>query len=387
MTETATRRRFAPRVAIVRDRAKEAAAERAGQGSPTPGAGRLSEAPAPTALGLGPGRPLPTSERAYFERRLGVYLAPVRVHPDAAAAAELGARGLAAGRDIAIAPGHWHPGTTAFRRLIGHELAHTLQQGESGPVVQLDGPDPPLEEAKKEDAADAVSGGLKTVAEQAAKNEALKAYGVSLARRYALPIWSGMTDPEKGAVIGWGATVVGVGLGAMLSDPQGRQTLSGVNLGAPIGLVPYATLSGFSFDLPKSKTDPFALHFSFKGDDLLDLAHDKAGLPKMSLSFDFAMSIAPDGKVTMPFALANFGVLPGVGLAAGWGVSTDFPPIAPGPAGAPMGPTVSYPKPAQPAPPGGVAVFFSVDLLKAPFIPLKYRILFGAAPEPKEAGK
>jgi hypothetical protein len=47
-----------------------------------------------------------------------------------------------------------------------------------------------------------------------------------------------MTDPEKRAVIGWGATVVGVGLGAMLSDPQGRQTLSGVNLGAPIGLLP-----------------------------------------------------------------------------------------------------------------------------------------------------
>jgi hypothetical protein len=170
MTEAAARRRFAPRVAVVRDRAKEAAAERAGQGSPMPGAGRLSGAQVPTALGLGPGRPLPASERAYFERRLGVDLAPVCVHPDAAAAAELGARGLAAGRDIAIAPGHWHPGTTAFRRLIGHELAHTLQQGESGPSVQLDG-EPPLKEAKKEDATDAVSGGLKTVAEQDQKQD------------------------------------------------------------------------------------------------------------------------------------------------------------------------------------------------------------------------
>jgi hypothetical protein len=107
----------------------------------------------------------------------------------------------------------------------------------------------------------------------------------------------------------------------------------------------------------------------------------------MSLSFDFTMSIAPDGKVTMPFALANFGVPPGVSLAAGWGVAADFPPMAPGPAGSPMCPAISYPKPAQPAPPGGIGVFFSVDLLQAPFIPLKYCILFGAVPEPKEAGK
>ena len=136
MTERPGRRRFAPRVAATRDPVREAAAERVAAGAPAQG--RVSPERAPAALGLGPGQPLPGSERGYFEQRLGVDLSSVRVHPDSPVAEEYGARGLAAGRDIAIAPGHWQLGSPAFRRLIGHELAHTQQQAQTGPAVQLD---------------------------------------------------------------------------------------------------------------------------------------------------------------------------------------------------------------------------------------------------------
>ena len=134
--------------------------------------------------------------------------------------------------------------------------------------------------------------------------------------------------------------------------------------------MPYATLTGFSFDTPKAKSDPFAIHLSFKGDDLLDLAHRKLSyVPPLTLSFDMTLSVSPDGKVTTPFAMAKFGVLPGVTVAAGFGVATDLPKLDSAGAGQPLAPVVEFPQPAQPAPAAGSAVFVSVDLLKAPFLP------------------
>ena len=249
----------------------------------------------------------------------------------ASAARSVDASAFTLGSDIVFGTGRYEPKSEAGQHSLAHELTHVVQQDSdlSRAILRRDGPDPPLKEAKKEDATDAVSGGLKTVADEAGKNDALKNYGLALAKRYALPIWNGMTTGEKVATIGTAASIYGLGVGSMLSDPAGRATLSGVNLVAPLALVPYATLTGFSFDLPKAKTDPMALRFSFKGDDLLDLAHRKLSyVPPLTLSFDFTMTISPDGKVAMPFALANFGVLPGVSVAGGFGVTSDFPPLA-----------------------------------------------------------
>ncbi len=87
---------------------------------------------APAELGLGSGQSLPSAERDYFQRRLGADLSPVRLHPNASAAAEMGARGFTVGRDIGIAPGQWRPGTLGFRHTLGHELAHVAQQTSEG---------------------------------------------------------------------------------------------------------------------------------------------------------------------------------------------------------------------------------------------------------------
>jgi hypothetical protein len=69
------------------------------------------------------------------------------------------------------------------------------------------------------------------------------------------------------------------------------------------------------------------------------------------------MTLAPDGKVAMPSALANIGVLPGVGIAGEYGLATDLPQMTQGRQGEPLAPYKSFPQPAQPAPRGGVAVF------------------------------
>lgn len=140
MNAPTQQRRHAPPVPVTRDRAKERAADHVASGARSTGprpAGQVSQARAPTALGLGSGQTLPIVERSYFEHRLGTGLGAVRVHPNAPAAGVLGAQAFTAGRDIGFAPGQYQPGTETFRGVLGHELGHVLQQGESGPAVQL----------------------------------------------------------------------------------------------------------------------------------------------------------------------------------------------------------------------------------------------------------
>lgn len=359
-------RRRAPPVAVTRDRARERAADHAGRGGAHP-AGQVSQARAPTALGLGPGQALPAAERAYFEHRLGTGLGPIRVHPDAPAAQEMGARGFAAGRDIAIAPGHWRPGTEPFRQLLGHEIAHTIQQGQSGPAVQLDDPTPPLKETKAEAAADALGGGMTTMFEQFKNNDAMTAWAKGYGIRIGMPIWNSMTTGDKAATIGTGALMYGMTVGPLLADPSGRKTLSSLPIGAPIGLIPYSPIHSFSIDAPKGAADPTLLHIGLNGDDLLGLAADHLSyMPRLKLSFDFTLAVGSSGTVTMPSALASLGVLPGVTIGGGFGLTSNLPPLTAGASGGSLQPNVTYPRAAQPAPPGGVGGFITIDLTKVP---------------------
>lgn len=82
----------------------------------------------------GGGTSLSRAERAFFEPRFGRDLGHVRLHTDAGAgraARRIGARAYALRNHIAFAPGQFAPGSSEGRRLIAHELIHTLQQGGS----------------------------------------------------------------------------------------------------------------------------------------------------------------------------------------------------------------------------------------------------------------
>jgi hypothetical protein len=79
---------------------------------------------------LGAGRPLPDSERAFFEPRFGRSLEHVRLHDGSRAdqtATAIAARAFTLGNHVAFARGEWRPGTPDGRRLIAHELAHVGQ--------------------------------------------------------------------------------------------------------------------------------------------------------------------------------------------------------------------------------------------------------------------
>lgn len=73
---------------------------------------------------------LPAPVRAQMERFYGHDFGAVQVHADSAEATRLGARAYARGDEVHFAPGEFAPTTTAGQELIGHELAHVVQQRE-----------------------------------------------------------------------------------------------------------------------------------------------------------------------------------------------------------------------------------------------------------------
>ncbi len=82
----------------------------------------------------GRGEPMSPLLRRFFEPALGHDFSRVRIHDDGAAAdlaRELQAKAFTVGQDIFFAQGQFQAGG---RKLIAHELVHTLQQSGSGPV-------------------------------------------------------------------------------------------------------------------------------------------------------------------------------------------------------------------------------------------------------------
>jgi hypothetical protein len=79
-----------------------------------------------------PGTPLDASAREYLEPRFGLDFSHIRVHTDERASESsrsVGALAYATGQHIVFAAGRYDPRSTPGRRLIAHELTHTIQQG------------------------------------------------------------------------------------------------------------------------------------------------------------------------------------------------------------------------------------------------------------------
>lgn len=90
-------------------------------------AGAFQVDPRQIGLANGGGRPLPEPVRSRMEAALGADFSGVRVHvgpqPE-----RIGAVAFAVGSDLYFAPGRYQPDTVPGQRLLGHELAHVVQQ-------------------------------------------------------------------------------------------------------------------------------------------------------------------------------------------------------------------------------------------------------------------
>ena len=83
-----------------------------------------------------PSQPLPPQLQSQLETRFRADFSGVQVHVNSNAAMQLGARSFTLGQDVHFAPGQ-------ERHLLGHELAHVVQQsggqGSPGPLPAGEG--------------------------------------------------------------------------------------------------------------------------------------------------------------------------------------------------------------------------------------------------------
>ncbi|HHJ18437.1 MAG TPA: DUF4157 domain-containing protein, partial [Gammaproteobacteria bacterium] len=220
--------------------------------------------------------PLEQAAKRFMEKRFDRDFSNVRVHTDTEAtqsARSLDAQAYTVGRHIVFDSRHYTPGTAHGRRLLAHELAHTIQQGETSVLprehLQIGSPTSAAEQeaestarqvvndtpprrsfahtgaaiqrqaaagktekkAEKTEAGEVILKGLKTVAKQAKDNNPkVKKLVIDPLKTQLKNKWNQLGTGDKAVAIGFGAGTVGMTAGALLSDPKGRKLLEGVNL-------------------------------------------------------------------------------------------------------------------------------------------------------------
>src|SRR5258707_8808628 len=95
--------------------------------------------PQPEAILREPGKPLDPGIRRDMEAQLGYDFGRVRVHSDEGAAAItalIGADAVAVGSEILFADKTYRPETQQGRRLLAHELLHTVQAPMPSPALR-----------------------------------------------------------------------------------------------------------------------------------------------------------------------------------------------------------------------------------------------------------
>ncbi len=102
---------------------------------------------ATTSVAVASGLPVHVLDR--MEHAFGADFGDVRFHPSSSEAASRSAQAFARGKDVHVAPGLWDPHGAAGQELIGHELAHVVQQaqGRVGVTTQYKGLDANRDEA------------------------------------------------------------------------------------------------------------------------------------------------------------------------------------------------------------------------------------------------
>ena len=147
---------------------------------PSPSATGMTVPPIVHEVLRRPGQPLDRATRTYFEPRFHVDFSRVRIHTDAPAAASaraVNAQAYTVGSHIVLRSGISATETPVGRALMGHELAHVVQQGQgqpllldSEPVLQrhpADKPDEPLEAAlARQDVLDRIAEDNQELSEQ-----------------------------------------------------------------------------------------------------------------------------------------------------------------------------------------------------------------------------
>lgn len=144
-----------------------------------------------------PGQPLDPATRAFMEPRFGHDFSRVRVHTDTKAAESaraVNALAYTIGWNTVFGAGEYAPETTAGRRLLAHELVHTIQQRKSGNERTL-------QEIQMGRSSDAYERFAELMARQASERDAVEGTKAGMNRTLAINTSFGIRASTNGLLL------------------------------------------------------------------------------------------------------------------------------------------------------------------------------------------
>jgi hypothetical protein len=208
----------------------------------------------------------------------------------------------------------------AGRVAAGGWARETIRLG--GVAVQRETPGGEEKPKEKKGAGEVIAEGMGTVAKQATDNNPqVKKVIIDPIKDHFKGQWGRLSTAEKVGSVSFGAATLGLAGGALLGDPAGRKQLSGVNLAAPLTLIPYMPLTSFKYFLPTGEEPDkrlFRFQTGFDASDLINLGTEAGGLPKMSLRADLEWGWDPlNDRLSVLGGSASLGLAPGLSLSGG----------------------------------------------------------------------
>jgi hypothetical protein len=197
------------------------------------------------------------------------------------------------------------------------------------------------EEKKEEEKKDPVTEGLKTTGEQLSKHEPFKKWYEPKLEGLKYTLWDKASPADKAAML----TFLGLNLGttatAFALNPQLRQSLSGVNIGKPLGWIPYSPVEGFQYTLPGKGKSSYGFSADMTLNPYLDaIRKEHPGMPLTGATFGLESAYDPAGK-QLSLTGGKFGLdFFGGGLKAEGKTFKDlspYPQMLPGQPGMPGG--------------------------------------------------
>jgi hypothetical protein len=159
-----------------------------------------------------------------------------------------------------------------------------------GPILQR-------QESKEEEKKDPLAEGLKTTGEQLAEHKPFKDWYEPRLKRLKLTLWDRASPADKAAMLTFLGLNLGTGAAAFALDPKIRAALSGVNIGRPLGWIPYSPIEGFNYTLPEPGKPGYGFGADFTLNPYLDLLRKKySRLPLTGATFGLESSYDPTGK-------------------------------------------------------------------------------------------
>jgi hypothetical protein len=348
-----------------------------------------------------PGSPLDSQTRLFMESRLGNDFRQVRVHKDSQAIASaqmLNAKAYTLGQNVVFGEGQYTPETLPGKRLLAHELAHTLQQtrrSEPCTLQREENQEAPGKAAQPEqeetNAAKVVQQGVEIVVnnldDKSPKFKKIKEEVTTQVTKGFKNIWQSLSPTEKGVSIGFGAAFIGTLGAGLAADEEGRKRvvdfMDGKNLIVPpLSLIPYMPISSLKFKRPEAGA---------KDDKTLDVSITLTLTPYLELLRKRYPKVPPLGasvdlKFEYGLARNNFQltggkfklkIYQGISISART-VSTlsPLPEVTPTSEGRLAITQASLPETTLPKIPPGFELMFSIDFMKLEGFRGKLRKLF-----------